>query len=167
MKKFFLIAVLFICSLMPVYAVDSTNVVSQTVNAVTSVVTTVDTADLSTRIYSDLKSGIAAAAEALEVGAEHVYGVLIKQQYVYSIVYTLLIILFSTITIIFMKQYKKQWYKDEWQKYDSPRCAVVIVGNILSAVTTIVIISTTITKVITGFINPEYGAMMDIINFVK
>lgn len=124
---------------------------------------TIDTINISEteRIFDKYSTkfevGIIALAESLKTPAEHVYKVLIRQQYVVAITWTtiLLIILLITITC-WIFWFKDKTDKDEW-------------WGVPAFITTTFIVTmfSTINKIITGLINPEYGAIKDIIDFVK
>jgi hypothetical protein len=115
-----------------------------------------------TKVYNDVKSGLNGLEEALKVGSEHVYGVLIKQQLVTAISYLILVILLL-IACPFSVKLEKKWRAEHDDFGDGPACLVPIIVNI----TTVIVIFITITDIITGFINPEYGALKDIMNFIK
>lgn len=135
----------------------------------------VDTSSNFRLIYTDMRDGIAALATSLKVGAEHVYMVLVKQQVVYAISYTILDLALIITTLVFMilfyrnyshtKDINHPWYKDDMYDHFG------LIGNLLLfmffGVLTIIIIGNTATDIITGFINPEYGAIQTIINLVK
>lgn len=138
------------------------------------------------KVYNDVKAGISGLAAGLKVGATHVYEVLIKQQTVISITYLLLIILLFICTFIGYKVTKSTYlghrklceitsenkgYKDAFYDLDeSPKGPLSVVLSILTAgcfITGIVTLSVNFNTIVTGFINPEYGAMKDIINFIR
>lgn len=134
------------------------------------------------KVYSDVKDGLKGLGDALKVGSEHVYSVLVKQQYVNAMVFSLLF-LFGLIGLFYFYSCFKSENRFEYeQKYnrqtdlyenivdktrwnDSHTFKTVItgfctVGLLLPALFNIDII-------LTGFINPEYGALKDIMNFIK
>lgn len=164
MKKLKTLCILIILSIFVsnVSYADSTNVNKTQLNTLVSTDTS-----LNKQIYNDFKSGISAIATALKVGVSHVYEVLIKQQVVYSIIYIVIILFFITVGILLYRQTFKLWFKEEWKKSDSPRCVTIYVflGIDLIIITCNLLFFTE--KIVTGFINPEYGAMQEIINFVK
>jgi len=129
----------------------------------------VDTSSVSKQLYSDLKSGIVGIAGALKVGAEHVYVILIKQQVVDAVLY----IICGIIALIFLIQFAKrskdkeeQWYIDE--DGGSPtwigimRIFQVVIGFIL-----LLVFFFHLDNITTGFINPEFGALEQIMDWVK
>ncbi len=119
-------------------------------------------------------------SKALKVGTEHVYGVLVRQQVVNSVVN--LIISIVTIILGYMgyRCLKLSQWGSSHSYYDSqdPKSMYWIgyrfnfyafLTLILGPVTIILLVISLISipETITGFINPEYGAIKDIISFIK
>lgn len=153
----------------------SKEVVDSTISSVKSGVKYVDTSSTFHTIYSDMKQGIAGVATALKIGAEHVYKVLVMQQVVYAICY-LLCFIFGLILFAFAyKQYNvydKKW--NEFRKAGGGRyddffhiSVVFCIAGLLLGVIFFVVGCVNIGNIVSGFVNPEYGAIQDIINFVK
>lgn len=119
-----------------------------------------------TQVYQDVKEGLSALGEALKVGAEHVYQVLITQQYVKSISLLILNVVLISVTIFVAintpKWYKKGMKQDQYE----PWGMLYIIPSIL-AIASIVTLCSTVQVIVTGFVNPEYGAMKEIMEFVK
>jgi len=143
------------------YALD-TKAIDSTVK---TSIATVDTSSTFKMIYSDIKDGISGIASALKVGAEHVYEVLVKQQRVDAIIYLtidmfllLLAIICIWIGFIFDKR------RGDAAEFIATSCFVV--GVIMFVLLIIAVIINT-SPIITGFINPEYGAIKEIINWVR
>ena len=125
----------------------------------------IDTSSTFKAMYSDFKYGITALAASLKVGAEHVYEVLVKQQIVYSIIWTIVLIIGITFISIWLYRYKDE--EEEWTDGDATALGVfrtmqVFLGSIL-----FIIGIMNIDTIITGFINPEYGALKDVIEMVQ
>lgn len=102
-------------------------------------------------------------AEALQVPADHVYNVLISQQKLISISYILLFFLgliglFTTTKIV------RYMIKKDYE--DAGYVIVGIVGGVIFLIITIIGIGHT-EIILTGFINPEYGAIKEISNLIK
>lgn len=142
-----------------------TEVVDSTKSTINKSVEFVDTSSTFKTIYFDIKSGIAGLAAALKVTAEHVYTILVKQQVVNSIICLIL----GIISIIFIINWFKKYKSDEkWDSDHGPtalglvRITQIIIGFILLAISLV-----NIDVIITGFINPEYGAIKEILNFIK
>lgn len=127
------------------------------------------------KVYKDVTESLSGLAEGLKVGATYVFEVLVKQQFVRSIVYCclngVLIILLLYFFISFVRNNKhlsdpkNEWFKHSFEDHFQ------IVGNfviscILFALLFIIIL-VTFSDIITGFVNPDYGAIQEIINFTK
>jgi len=161
MKKFIAFMILVFITITMSYALD-TKAIDSTVK---TSIATVDTSSTFKMIYSDIKDGISGIASALKVGAEHVYEVLVKQQRVDAIIYLtidmfllLLAIICIWIGFIFDKR------RGDVAEFIATSCFVV--GVIMFVLLIIVVIINT-SPIITGFINPEYGAIKEIINWVR
>jgi hypothetical protein len=125
-------------------------------------------------VYKDIKAGIEGMAAALKVGAVHVYAVLVKQQVAKSIMW-LVVLIFS---LVFMRigwntAKGSKWTKPNNSSEDLPIptpdngwAALSGVMWVIGIIGTIVVVFH-LQTLITGFVNPEYGAMKDIVNFVQ
>lgn len=117
-----------------------------------------DTAKLTlSKVYSDVKSGIEGLSKSLKVPAQHVYGIMVKQQVVDSITWlvaNLLVLLLTMTALIYWIKDKKT--KDEW--FGVPLIGILIFFILLFC---------TLSTIVAGFVNPEYGAIKEIISFVK
>lgn len=151
--------------------------VSQTLDSVKSIATSikdsaiqsvkeVDTSSTFKAMYSDFKQGIVALASSLKVGAEHVYMVLVRQQVVYAIVYLALCIISFLLILNWLKKYKDD--KEEWTNGDEPTgLGIVRFIQIIAALVMFGFGIFHMESIMTGFINPEYGAIKDITEMVK
>lgn len=125
-----------------------------------------------TQVYQDVKEGLTALGEALKVGAEHVYEVLIKQQFVNSLTWLVIVLIFGIASAIVLKfAFRKDNKVDDESSYrhgdfKESTIALMIIGSALG-LASIITFACTAEIVITGFVNPEYGAMKEIMNFVK
>lgn len=119
-------------------------------------------------VYKDVKDVIKSLADALKVGTDHVYGVLIKQQIVNSIVYILLFIIGIICVVICAKQATKV-STDNYGDVDSSGIFPLICSTVLGIVGLILLFIGLINldTTVTGFINPEYGAIVKIIEILK
>lgn len=102
-------------------------------------------------------------AEALEVPAEHIYGVLITQQYVIAWSWIAAFI-FGIFLLAVMGIYIYMGIKRNWDEVGIVFPAVII-GFIA-----IVFLSVGIahaSQILGGFTNPEYGAIKEISNLIK
>lgn len=119
------------------------------------------------KVYNDVLAGMQGLGTALKVGAEHVYVVVVKQQVVKAITNlvwsTLLIILIIFVNIIVLKN---RWYTKYTIEYTNGASIFVpILVSIILFIAFCIVFDPEL--IITGFTNPEYGAIKDIINFVK
>lgn len=116
-----------------------------------------------TQVYNDVKEGITDLAIALKIPAEHVYGVLVKQQIIKSITYSFLPLGALILIFIFIKLYKKG-NKEDWE--DNQNMGWLIITGILTFIFIIASIMA-LSYIVQGFANPEYSAIKEIITFVK
>lgn len=165
MKKLLLITIL--TSFLSIsYSQKIGNIVSDTANLTTS------------KIYSDIKIGINSLAQSLKVSATHVYNTIIKQQIVHSITNTIIILMLFLLCLIVAK-YAKTTYKGHLElcklknnpiTTSTPKEVLSIILTIISVLLGIIGTITLfkrIDDIIIGFINPEYGAIKEIISFIK
>ena len=139
--------------------------VSFAVNAESNVVSNDSTALTLNKVYEDVKEGIQGLAVALKAPAEHVYEIVIKQQVVKSVSYltTWLILLLPLFTINWwLKKIRNSTYANE----DGWIAGLVFLGLIPVCIS-IIGLAVTSSEIITGFVNPEYGAIKDIMSFIK
>ena len=133
------------------------------------------------KVYNDVKEGITGLATALKAPAEHVYTILVKQQVVNATtsltvcIFMLLLgsILFYTgykIYVNYNETYNKNNdYKPGYRRYDMDEgywLIFIIVGTIIF-IGGLIGLTVESKSIITGFFNPEYGAIKDIIGFIK
>lgn len=115
------------------------------------------------KVYSEVKAGVVGMAKALKAPAEHVYQIMCKQQLVNSIVILMLFVIgviFLFIGIVLGNHEQADW--DEASLYT--------VGCVFSLLISFVLVIFSLAQMgdcITGFVNPEYGAIKDIIGFFK
>ena len=124
-----------------------------------------DTSSTFKTMYSDFKQGIVALASSLKVGAEHVYGVLVRQQIVYGIVYLIIFLMGVLLINNWIRKYKSD---EKWSDGDEPTgLGVIRIFQVIVAFALLLIGIVNIDVIMTGFINPEYGAIKDVIEMVK
>lgn len=117
-------------------------------------------------VYNDLKSmspkveqAVVNLSKELKTGVNNVWTILVKQQKVWAI--GILLLLFVTIGSWFHFWYRMRIF---WQAHDNDKyvfsciltCLLALGGTILSSMHFI--------DMLTGFFNPEYGAMKQIAN---
>lgn len=138
----------------------------ETKNAIAEAVDIPDSASLSfSKIYTDVKVGISALASSLKVGSEHVYGILVKQQMVKSVSWCVMIAISLLPLLVFGKIIWKWAVKNhaESEGFCTFVAVIFFVMTIIPSIISIFYIPT----IITGFVNPEYGAIKDIIDMVN
>jgi uncharacterized membrane protein len=175
MKKILTILMLFFT--ITTYSKES-NLVTETITSVsnkidtlkTNVINTaktIDTSSVSKQLYTNLKSGLVGIAGALKVGAEHVYVILVKQQVVNSILYLLCGVLAFILILSFINKNKsdEEWFDEDIDFLTGLgfiRLGQLIIGFIL-----LLVFLCHLDTIVTGFINPEFGALEQIMNWVK
>lgn len=135
-----------------------------------------DTAKLIvTKVYNDVKAGLQGLAGGLKVGVSHVYEVLVKQQAIYSVSYLIILTTIFLFTIFFWRKFFKIYnrfaikddalYNDDLDDHfiTSGGLAIAIILTIVF----LIVLGCLASNIITGLFNPEYGAIKDIIDFVK
>jgi hypothetical protein len=170
MKKAIITLVISLFSLSSVSA--KSEVVSTVKNAAVQVIDStkvaidnIDTSSNFKMIYNDAKAGLEGLGKALKVGAEHVYVVLVRQQLVKSITGTIIIGLLIFFMVIFLNSVKMV---DQTKGDDSYQIIRGTIFGLLSFVFLLyVVMSGKIPEVVTGYVNPEYGAIESIFDFVK
>ena len=151
MKKFILLFMLFF-TIGVTYAQDSTQYVTNS-----------NAEKLIDKYSAKVENAIIALAEKLQQPVEHVYRVLIKQQIVNSIVYLVVFviaIIFVIVGIKFCASEKAEW---EYGNFHSTFGIISIITGLLISLG----FWFSMSECITGFINPEYGALKDIIEMIK
>ncbi len=120
------------------------------------------------KVYEDTKEGIASLGKALKIPAEHVYGVLVRQQIVKAVTWLVFVVVFLILLRYYVRYVRWTWNMKEEDKPEEDGVqwvAPVLLG--IAAVVTFFIAVSHLDIITTGLINPEYGAIQDIWNFVK
>lgn len=168
MKKI-LLAIICLFTISTSFASIDSTLVSVS-NRITTGVKSLDTSSVSNKIYDDITSSITALAKGLKVGAEHVYTVLVRQQVAYAITYLFFGILSLTFLLLFFKGTKNK--EEIWSSGSGDYWAPTFVGVVrvlqgsIGFITLIYFIFC-FSDMVSGFINPEYGAIKDIIDMVS
>ena len=122
--------------------------------------------NLTNQFYSDIKDVLKGLSESLQVGAEHVYEILVRQQFVNSIsnigIYILFIVGLSACLFWNISISKKRKTFDEEDEF----IASMFISIIL-LISFIICLCATFPETITGFVNPEYAAIKEILELVK
>lgn len=126
-----------------------------------------DTTELTKeKIYEDVKGAITQLSSALEVGAEHVYSILVKQQVVTAWVW-ITVDLFWLFTTVFLFVLTLKVGQPVKYNFDYAPFGPILCCLICSGIITILTIIFTVNTIITGFLNPEYGAITEILDLLK
>ena len=125
----------------------------------------IDTSSVSKQLYTDLKSGLVGIAGALKVGAEHVYEILVRQQIVNSITWVLI----GIVPLLFLLIFGKVMWKWAAENADKSDGFSIFIGFVFYCFTIIpsIICMFHLDTIVTGFINPEFGALEQIMDWVK
>ena len=142
------------------------NVIDSTKQAITETLSVVDTSSNFKNIYNDLKGGVAAIAQSLKIGAEHVFIVLVKQQVVNAIVYLVLALIGIILAFAAYRQWGLIKYNAKGDLVEVRPVVFTVIFGVLSFILLMITIFN-IDTIIMGFVNPEYGAIQDIIKFVR
>lgn len=137
------------------------------VKSVTNSLTS-DTAKLTfARVYGDVKAGIVGLASALKVGAEHVYKVIVKQQVVNAITYLITVLVLFILCLRFWSIHKAAVTKHGEYWDDHTSAVGPLIGSIITGGLAAILFIVNINSIVMGFVNPEYGAIKDILEFIK
>lgn len=130
----------------------------------TSYVTDSNVEKLVDKYSAKIEATIVSLAKKLKQPTEYVYKIMVKQQVVNSI--TWLIIGLLCISTVFTIKF---WLnRIEKEQYDNTGWVTgLIFLCIVPSIIGILVLVIQSGTIVTGFINPEYGAMQDIINLIK
>lgn len=153
----------------------SANKANNTIDSVKSTIQQVlpDSSQLTFKeVYSDVKAGLTGLASALKVGAEHIYEVLIKKQISDSITGTILFVISIILLFIATKYLRKLYAWDiNRQKDDHYKdyFGIIMVTIIVYALglTLLGFCLANLNSIVQGYVNPEYGAIKEILEFTK
>jgi ABC-type polysaccharide/polyol phosphate export permease len=123
---------------------------------------------MNNKVFEKVTEYIDAIAAKLGVAAEHVYGVLVRQQVAEGItdIVTGVIILVLVITgaLIFSKKIKVRFIEDEFDAF------ILFIGGLLFLVLFVAPIGYSIENISDGIkhiVNPEYYAIKEILRAIK
>lgn len=113
--------------------------------------------------YSKADTVIGKITRALSYGASESFDILVQQQRIKSIYYLFYWIISISLTISLVKIYKK--YSDDATMPDK----IQLITGIMIVADIVLIIMNYIhfNEMLTGFFNPKFGAIRDIIMFIK
>jgi hypothetical protein len=123
------------------------------------------------KVYTDVKAGMVGLAEGLKVGVEHVYKILVIQQVVNAVMFCALALIGSILLILSYKLWGRTKFgtgynSDELREGRATDVLGAIVFGLFGFICLGIGIGH-IDVIAMGFINPEYGAIRDIISFIK
>lgn len=121
------------------------------------------------KVYSDIKAGINGLSQSLKVPASHVYNIMVRQQITQSISELIFVVIFIVLSLITYKIATKSYNLYNVKK-DEDLIGITIICYAAFALITIITICSfwnNYASIVTGFTNPEYGAIKEIISFVK
>ena len=113
------------------------------------------------KVYNDVKGALVGLGSALKTSADHVYAVLIKQQLLNAIMWSVV----GAIILVFLLVFRYNFKKADFDEFDRHGTLAMISG-IISAIL-ILFFMCHLDTVIDGFFNPEYGALKDVMSFIK
>jgi len=127
--------------------------------------TIIDNANVTfTTVYNDVKDALSGLAEGLQVGGEQVWDILVQQQLIGSIVWLLYLIILIPAAFIL------KYAISEITSNNHDTIDIYVVLIILFGIITIITIMSFLINMnagITGFLNPEYGAIQEILELIK
>jgi hypothetical protein len=159
MKKILILLFVFTTIVCNATTVDS--VLTTTNNLVTQL----DTSSSLKMVTTKTMEAVKYLAEGLKVSVTEVWDILVKQQKVKSWTYLLIFVSSLFVDYLFFK-----WIKYIMKVNDADIHIPIIFGTIGFIIVIIFASYTNIQNLypmLTGFLNPEYGAMQDIINVAK
>lgn len=153
---------------------QTTNIVDKTSNGIGTLYG--DSKNAISTVYGDLKTvapkveeAVKEIAKGLKTGAESVWDILVKQQIVWSFCYLILFIIAIAAWINFYyrynrgNKYAKEQNNGDWSSSDALITIISVTIAVMSSIHAIQYLE----PMMTGFINPEFGAMKNIIQFAS
>ena len=161
MKKLFLLSILIFT-----FAVGS----AQDSLAVKSVIPPT-VADQVNQVVDNVSNKVVALAEALKVPAEKVFIVMVKQQFIvalsesFSLSIFFIIFLLSILTLLNKNSHEYN-YDDKFRDFNARGYITLMLSIIFGAIFTVNLFTSS-DAILTGFFNPEYGAIQEIIEMIR
>lgn len=163
-----LITIVFLCVITQSFAFNADSLITkETVSSITESVgnytTDVDTSKVTHKFYNDIKSAMIGLAKGLSTTADNVWDILVKQQFVKALAY-MVPLLFLIIEIFFLLANirKAQYDSDDWNRW-----ATFSLINLVCIIISSIVVISNVDIILTGFINPEYGAINDIFHYIQ
>lgn len=116
-------------------------------------------------IYQDVKAALNQLGEALAVGGEHVYLVLVRQQIVSAVTWT--IVLLSSLLMLYNFMKAAVNIDERWEEQAPTAIGIVRIGQGIIFGILLIVSLFHIDYIFTGFINPEYGAIKEIMSIIR
>lgn len=114
-------------------------------------------------VYSDIKNFLSATAKALGTAVENVWNILVKQQRVYAIIGIIALLgSFFLSRFLFKKAKEVSIELKEADSWHPGGLFLYLLGIAVLALN-----ATHIYNTISGLYNPEYGALMQVLEFIK
>lgn len=150
------------------FSIDST--LNKGVTAVKAGVKTIDTSSTFKMIYSDVKQGITALAASLKVTADQVFQILVMQQRVKAVIYSILLITGIWFVTLFARgaaNTNQKWMIKAGNEDLPTFLGIIRWFQVISGVVLFIIGMCHIDVIVMGIMNPSYGAIQDIMDMVK
>jgi len=118
--------------------------------------------DINNPYYQDIKQWLSAMSTSLGVATNKVFDVVVKQQLVKSIA-----ILFSLLSMYFAVYKILKYIRGNIDPNNSDSKISNTIASVFIIAGAIGLSAMEFTTMLTGFINPEFGAYMDIVKFIQ
>jgi hypothetical protein len=122
------------------------------------------TSQIIDKVFDKTTEAITNLATALKVPSEHVYAVLVKQQQVRGISIIIALVLSVIISIISFKALQKRIGSDKYGYGENDLYWTILVASLILLLIFSIL---TIVLALPAILNPEYGAMQEIIQAIK
>lgn len=124
------------------------------------------------QVYNDFKDALSGAADALKTGADHVYEILVRQQLINSISMTIFYVIGICVcaaawTIVIKFTKRKNEEEKGLNSYERGDWGMLYIIPSVFTVLFLFIFSISLKTTIMGYLNPEYGAIMEIKSFIR
>lgn len=140
------------------------------VNAQDTVTYNTKTGVVVDEVITRVETAIATLADKLQQPAEHVYKVLIQQQTVnaYVVLSTtiLLIVLVMISLYLSLNKNSYKYYNDGSVDEVKPTAFIGFIAGTLAFLALLIYVCNNFIEMTTGFFNPEYGAIKEILNYL-
>ena len=118
------------------------------------------------QVYQDVKEGLTGLAEGLKVGVQEVWRILVLKQFAIAVLNSLIFIGSIILTIVFLVGMKKLYILCN-SEGDHPGFIMPCILGSMGCLTLFIFSLFGLEQAVLGFIVPEYGAIQEIMSFVK